>query len=188
MNEPSFEDRLRGRLFEQRTVFVRGVLDDALAGDAAAQLMALDAMGDTAATLVLDASGPSLDAAFTLIDVIDLLGVPVNGVCVGRAEGAAVGVLAVCEHRQAGPSARFHLRDPEGEVRGSAQDVARWVAHHQEHLHRFHQRLSQATGRPVEHVEADSAGPGRYLDAEEARQYGLVDEVTGSLRRGLRPL
>jgi len=184
VTEPNFDDLLRGRLFERRTVFLRGVLDDRLAGDTAAQLMTLDATGDGAVTLIIDASGPSLDAAFTLIDVIDLLGVPVNGVCVGRAEGAAVGVRAVCPHREAGPSARFHLHDPDVTAEGNAAQMAKWAEHHEQRLLRFHQRLAQATGRPVEHVEADCSGAGRFLDAEKAKRYGLVDEVAG--RPGLR--
>jgi ATP-dependent Clp protease protease subunit len=170
---------------------MRGVLDDRLAGDTAAQLMTLDATGDDAVTLIVDAVGPSLDAAFTVIDVIDLLGVPVHAVCMGRAEGAAVGVVAVCADREAGPSARFHLRDPEESAHGSADQVARWLEHHQQRILRFHQRLAEATGRPVEHVEADCDGPGRFLDAQAAQAYGLIDRVAGrdatGLRRGFGP-
>jgi ATP-dependent Clp protease protease subunit len=191
MNEPNFDDLLKGRLFERRTVFLRGVLDDQAAGDVAAQLMTLDALGDDAVTLVIDATGPSLDAAFTVIDVVDMLGVPVYATCVGRAEGAAVGVLAVCAKRQAGPSARFHLHDPDSTAQGNAEQVARWAEHHQARLHRFHQRLAQATGQPVEHVEADCDGAGRFLDAEQAKAYGLIDEIAGrgapKLRMGFGP-
>ena len=84
---------LEERLFERRIVLCRGVLDDALAGRVAAELMTLDALGDGAVELQLDSEGASLEAAWTLIDVIDLLGVPVNIVCSGRVEGAAVGLL-----------------------------------------------------------------------------------------------
>ena len=172
------DDLVRTKLFEQRTVFLRGSLDDKAAGDTAAQLMTLDATGDTAVTLVLDATGTSIDAAFTVMDVIDLLGVPVKAVCMGRADGAAVGVLAVCAHRSAGPNARFRLADPDVQAAGNSEQLARAVEFHNEQLRRFHQRLAQAVGKPLEEVAKDCAD-GRYLDAEQARAYGLVDEIAG---------
>lgn len=174
----SHEDFVRTRLFEQRTVFLRGTLDEKTAGDAAAELMTLDATGDSGITLMLDAAGTTLTSAFTVMDVIDLLGVPVRAVCMGRAEGAAVGIQAVCQHRSAGPNARFRLRDPDIQTAGTASQLTQAVEHHAEQLRRFHQRIAQAVNQPVEVVATDFAD-GRYLDANEAKRYGLVDEIVG---------
>jgi len=95
-------DALRERLFEQRTVLVRGELTDVLASETGAALMTLDALGDSRITVQLDVTGGGLDAAFSVMDVIDLLGVPVEVRCVGRAEGPGVGILAVGSHRVRG--------------------------------------------------------------------------------------
>ena len=59
------------------------------------------------------AGGGTLEAALMIIDMIDLLGVPVHARCVGRAEGAAVGIVAVAPHRSATPHARFRLGLPD---------------------------------------------------------------------------
>lgn len=164
-------------LFKRRIVFLRGELNEQTAGDTAAQLMTLDATGDDAVTLYLDCHGTSLEAAFTLMDVVDLLGVPVHAVAMGRVEGPAVGVLAVAPRRSISPNARIRLRDPELQtMTGNANQLANWVEHHQQALARFHQRLAAATGRPVEHVEAD-CGQGRFLDADQAIAYGLADGI-----------
>ena len=120
MNREPDGSWLQERLFERRIVSCRGVLDDALAGRVSAELMTLDALGDAAVELQLDARGASLEAAWTLIDVIDLLGVRVNIVCSGRVEGAAVGVLSAGAHRRALADARFRLTDPELEISGRA--------------------------------------------------------------------
>ena len=170
------EDLLRAQLFERRIVFLRGALDDALAGDVAAQLMTLDASGDDPVQLHVDSPGGPLEPAFVLIDTIGLLGVPVHALCVGRAEGAALGVLAAAELRRAAPHARFRLSQPDEKVGGVARDIETWVAQKQRMLDEFHRHVAAATGRPLEQVEADTAA-GRYLDADEAVTYGLVHEV-----------
>ena len=169
-------DTIRNRLFEHRTVLIRGVLDDAAATQAAAELMTLDATGDSRITVHLDAAGGTLEAAFAVMDVIDLLGVPVHVLCVGRAEGSAVGVLAVASRRASTPHARLRLSDPETTIAGSASDLARWAEHHVEQLGRFHQRVAQAVRRPVSEV-ADDFASGRYLNSQDAVAYGLIDEI-----------
>lgn len=169
-------DAVRSRLFEHRTIMIRGVLDDATASQAAAELMTLDATGDSRVTVHLDAAGGTLEAAFAVMDVIDLLGVPVHVLCVGRAEGPAIGVVAVASRRASSPNARFRLCDPEATMQGSAADLARWAEHHIEQLRRFHERLARAVRRPVDEVARDCEA-GRYLSAQEALRYGLIDEI-----------
>jgi len=171
-----WSDTIRSRLFEHRTILLRGVLDDAQANQAAAELMTLDATGDSRITVHLDLQGGGLDAAFAVMDVIELVGVPVHVLCVGRAEGPAVGVVAVATRRAASPHARFRLADPTATMSGSASELSRWADQHLAQLHRFHTRLAAAVHRPVEEVAADCAA-GRYLTAEEALRYGLLDEV-----------
>ena len=175
--EPS-DSWLEERLFDRRIVLCRGVLDDALAGRISAQLMALDAIGDSAVELQLDSHGASLEAAWTLLDVIDLLGVPVNIVCAGRVEGAAVGVLSAGTKRTALPHTRFRLTNPELEISGRANELAALVDHHTARLNRLHERIALSTGRPVPDVAADFQA-GRALDATEAVRYRLVDEIAG---------
>ena len=61
-------------------------------------------------------------------------------------------------------------------MQGSATDLARWAEHHLTQLRRFHQRIARAAGRSVEEVAEDCAA-GRFLGAEEALRYGLLDEI-----------
>ncbi len=71
---------------------------------------------------------------------IDLLGVPVETVCVGRAEGSAVGVVAAAPRRQAARHARFRLSEPTSSVAGRAAELDAWAEHHQAQLARFAER------------------------------------------------
>ena len=172
------EEGLRARLFEQRTIILSGWLDDARAGRAVAELMTLDATGNGPIHLRLDAAGGTVDAAFALIDTIDLCGVQVRVTCLGRAEGPAVGVLAAGHRRAASEHARIRLADPDLRVEGHARDVATHAAAAIGRVSAFHERLARATGRPLPQVEEDCAA-GRYLSADEALAYGLVDEIAG---------
>ena len=168
--------RLRETMLAKRIVSVRGDMNEALAGQVALELMSLDASGDEHVTLYVDSGGGNLEAAFTVIDVIDLLGVPVHATCLGRAEGPAAAVVAVADRRFAAPHARFRLCEPVSEAHGSASDMRRFADQQRLQLERFVARLADATGRPAEHVEADVCN-GRFLDATEALGYGLVDEI-----------
>lgn len=163
-------------LFARRIVQVRGPLDEAAAGDLAARLMYLDGSGDEAVTLYVDSPGGPLHAAFSVLDTIELLGVPVDTVCVGRAEGTAVAVVAAGRRRHAAPHARFRLGEPDVSVSGRADQLQSWATYHAEQATRLAGALAAATGRPAEHVEADLAA-GRWLDAEQAQAYGIVDDT-----------
>ena len=172
----SAEEWVRTRLFDQRTVVVRGDLNHEVVGQAAAELMTLDAGGDETVHLHLDAVGGTYDTAFTLVDVIDLLGVPVVATCVGRAEGPAVAVLAVADRRLALPHARLRLCEPDDSFRGRASQLEGWLDAQADQRRRFCERLAIATRRSADDV-ADAIRSGRYLDVNAAIQFGLVDEV-----------
>jgi ATP-dependent Clp protease protease subunit len=167
---------LRGQMFDRRVVLVSGRLDDESGNRAAIEMMTLDATGDDPVTLQIDSGDGTVTAALALMDVIDLLGVPVHGVCVGQAGGPAVGVLAVCHRRTIAPSARLRLNEPPVEAAGNARQLQQWVAAHHDRWSAFCRRVATATNRPEEEVRADfEAGP--FLTADEAVTYGLADEV-----------
>ncbi len=139
----------RAQLRQRRVVTLTGALDDGLAFTVAAELMALDANGDDAITLQVDCHGGSTEAAFTVMDTIDLLGVPVRVRCVGRADGVATGIVAVAPFRSATPHARFRLAVPDVSFTGSVANVETNAREHQRRLEQFVSRLATATGRAV---------------------------------------
>jgi ATP-dependent Clp protease protease subunit len=167
---------IQARLFDQRIVMVSGPLDDQRATDAAAQLMTLDATGDEPAHLHLDCADGLLGAALSLMDVIDLLGVEVHATCRGQAVGPSLGVLAVAHRRLAAPHARLGLFEPSESFRGRATDLERSARRHQEEWRAFCARVAEACNREVREIEHDAA-TGRYFNATEALEYGLLDEI-----------
>jgi len=174
-------------MFERRVLFLFGDLDDGPAGDLAMALMALDAEGEEPITLRIDSSGGPLDASLSVMDTIDLLSVPVHATSLGRVEGSAIGVLAVCERRRASANARFGFGATEDSFAGAATDAENWIRQYRDRLDRFVARLSEACGQPRERLHEDIES-GRYLDTEEALRYGLIDEVLGRPDANVIPL
>jgi ATP-dependent Clp protease protease subunit len=177
---------MRAQLWERRVVLLSGELDDAAATQASTELMTLDASGDGPVTLQVDGGGGTLSAALMVVDVIDLLGVPVQVRCAGRAEGPVVAIVAVAPHRTATPHARFRLGIPDVELAGRAEDIERSAREHQRQVEVFVRRIAEATGRPFERVEADLERR-EWLDAEAAIAYGLVDEIERPGPRSFTP-
>ncbi|MGH7665860.1 MAG: ATP-dependent Clp protease proteolytic subunit [Candidatus Dormibacteria bacterium] len=170
------DEWLEATMLERRVVWLRGRLDDEAATAVATQLMTLDGSGDGAIRLHLNSGEGRLGAALTLMDTIAALGVPVEAVCTGRSEGAALGVLAVAHRRQAANHASLRFHDEEIEAVGSAEQVSRELAQRRRQLERFVELVAAACRQPAERVEVDLA-ESRYLEVEEALEYRLIDSI-----------
>jgi ATP-dependent Clp protease, protease subunit len=170
-------DLLAERLFAQRVVLLQGPLDGLTVAKVSAELMTLDADGDDPVTLRVDCGEAELAAALTLMDVVELMGVPVRALCLGQVGAGAVGVVAVCAARAAMPSTRFSLREPAGGLTTlHARNVAQWAELKADERGRFCDRIAAAAKRPAAQVREDMER-GLFLGAAEAVEYGLIDEV-----------
>ena len=168
-------DWLAERLFDQRVVTLSGELDTDAVNRAVAELALLDATGNDPVRLRLSGVGVDLEGALTLVDALDLVGVPVHATSLGTLSGPAVAVLAVADRRVTGAHAMVRLCEPRAPHGVPGHEVEAWAAEHARQLRRLQERLAAACGRSVDEVAADMRA-GRLLDAEEARAYGLVDD------------
>ena len=177
---------MQKQLFDRRIVLLSGPMDDETGNEIGAALMTLDALGDGPVHLQIDSDGGSLSAALALMDIIDVLGVPVWASCMGQAAGPVVGVLAVCSHRLMAAHARVRLVEPTLDVPGAPPgSSSRWPRPTLDQWRAFCTRLSAATGQPLDRVLED-ADRGRFLSAGEAVDYGLADEVAAADARMYR--
>jgi ATP-dependent Clp protease protease subunit len=111
-----------------------------------------------------------------LQEKLDLLHATLRAHCRGQVGGPAIGVAAAADDRSASPHTRFRLFQPTAQFSGTPDQIASRSRQQQELLWRLHARLAQLTGRPAEEI-AEDMRRGRYLDAREALDYGLIDEV-----------
>ena len=178
MSDGDLSEVLAKRLFEQRVVLLSGRLDDVTASRVSVELMTLDAEGDDAVSLRIDSAEGSLALALTLMDVIELMGVPVRALCLGQVGGPAIGVLSVCRHRAAMPSTRFSWREPttQLETRAREVEVVQWAQVRAEERQRFAERVAVAVRTPTASV-AEALAASVLMSAQEAYDFGLIDEI-----------
>ena len=175
--QPGFGDQVLSSLFARRIVFVHGDLTSDKASETAAALLTLDALGDEHVELRLQAPMASWEAAGVLIDVIDVLGVPVHTVALGIVGGGAVGVLAAGSNRSIAPHARLHLRHPDTTASGRPSDITRTIDAQSALQAEFQRLLAERTGRPEIEIE-EEWGRGGYLDAPSAIALGYADSLS----------
>ncbi|WP_236029627.1 ATP-dependent Clp protease proteolytic subunit [Paractinoplanes lichenicola] len=177
--QPGLPGWLEEKLFDQRIVMVRGQLSSEAASGIAAALMTLDAHGPAPVQLHVASPGGELGATLSVIDVIDSMAAPVQAIVTSQAGGAVVALLAAAERRAAYRHARFKLNEPRSAgVTGTADEVARAAGQHLRELEEITLRLVEVTGQSRSRVEDDMSA-GRSLTAQEALEYGLIDEILG---------
>jgi ATP-dependent Clp protease protease subunit len=171
------------KLFEERIVFVGAPIDDTLANDVIAQLIALEGMDtDRTISLYINSPGGSLTAMTAIYDTMRYVKPDIETTCVGQAASAAATLLAAGSpgKRAALPHARILIHQPSTEGGyGQASDLeiqANEILRQREELEEI---LARHSGRPVEQVRADIERD-RFLTAQEAREYGLIDEIITS--------
>jgi ATP-dependent Clp protease protease subunit len=173
---------LEERLFERRVIMLRGPLTGTTASSAAAALLTLDAMGTEPVELHLTALDGELAAAFAVVDAMESMRAPVHVLVPSQAGGAAVAVLAAGRRRLAHRHASIRLREPmTGALAGTADEVAAAAGQHLRELDELIVRLADVTGQPRSRIE-DDLSAGALLGAEQAKEYGLIDEILGPAR------
>jgi ATP-dependent Clp protease, protease subunit len=161
------------RLLKQRIVLASGILDDAAAARLSAQLLTLDAEGDQPIRLELQNLRAELDAALTVMGILDVLRVPVHACVSGEISGPALGVLVSCARRTGYPNAAFTLAEPRLEFGGTVTAVTARQQQMTRMLDTLYYRLAEVTGREVDAIRED-ARRRRSLTTAQAIGYGLI--------------
>jgi len=171
------------RLLKDRIVFLSGPIDDGINDDVAniiiAQLLFLESEDpDKDVQLYINSPGGVVTAGLAIFDTMQYVRCPVSTICIGQA--ASMGAVLLCAggkgRRFALPHSRVLLHQPMGGARGQASDIeiqAREIRHLKDVLIQI---LVDATGKTAEQIAKD-IDRDFYLGAEQAKEYGIVDEV-----------
>ncbi len=167
------------RLLKDRIIFIGTPIDDNVANLVIAQLLFLQ-MEDVnkEISIYINSPGGSVTAGLAIYDTIQFLKPDVATYCVGQA--ASMGALLLCAgsrgKRFALPNSRIMIHQPWGGIQGPAEDISR---HAKEILHlrdKLNDILVTHTKQPLEKIQKDTDRD-YFMSAQEAKEYGLVDEV-----------
>jgi ATP-dependent Clp protease protease subunit len=179
------------RLLMDRIVFLGSPVDDNVANIIIAQLLFLDAEDpERDIYLYINSPGGSVYAGLAVYDTIQHLRAPVSTFCVGMAASMAAILVAAGEKgkRSALPNSRIMIHQPSSGAHGTAADIEIAANEILNVRKRLNEILAEHTGQPLEKV-AEDVDRDRFMSPDEAREYGIIDEVlkAGEMGRNEKP-
>src|SRR5271166_4765614 len=167
------------RLLKERIVFIGSAIDQNTANLVCAQLILLESEDhERDISIYINSPGGSVTDGLAIYDTLQYVRPDVSTICVGLA--ASMGQFLLCAgspgKRFALPHSRILMHQPSGAMQGQAADIA-IQAEQIVYLKRMMaERIAFHTGQPIERIEADSDRD-RWFTAEEAKEYGFIDQV-----------
>lgn len=166
-------------LLENRIVFLIGEINYARAAEVIMKMLYLDNLKrGREISLYVNSPGGTVDDTMAIYDTIRFVGSPVATYCIGRAQSGGALVLAAGTKgsRYALPHAKVMLHQPWGGVTGQASDIKIQAEEILKSKRVLAEIFAKHTGQPVEKIMEETERD-RYMSAEEAKDYGLIDEV-----------
>jgi ATP-dependent Clp protease protease subunit len=168
------------KLFKARTVIISGEINQQVAERTMTQLLALAAESNEQITVYINSQGGHVEAGDTIHDMLRFIAPPVRVVGTGwvASAGALIYVAVPRAHRYCLPNTRFLLHQPAGGMGGTASDIAieaREIVRMRERLNKI---FARETGQSIARIEDDTLR-NFWLDAEAAKDYGLVGKIIG---------
>ncbi|HEV7886126.1 MAG TPA: ATP-dependent Clp protease proteolytic subunit [Acidimicrobiales bacterium] len=173
---------LYSRLLKENIIFLGTPIDDTIANLVCAQLLFLEAENpDKEISLYINSPGGDITALFAIYDTMQFIKNDVSTFCYGQAASAAAVLLAGGSHgkRYALPHARILLHQPWGGAAGQATDIELQAKEILRMRDLLNQILARHSGMPIEKIEHDTDRD-FIMSAEEAKDYGIIDEVIRS--------
>jgi ATP-dependent Clp protease protease subunit len=175
-------DSVRDRLFKARTLIISGEINHLVAANAIAQLIAMSTESEDPISMFINSPGGHVESGDTVHDVVRFIKPRVRMIGTGwvASAGALIYIGAPLEDRYCLPNTRFLLHQPSGGGSGSASDIeieAREILKMRERINRL---FSRETGQTLARIEDDTRR-NFWLDAEHAKEYGLVGKIINSM-------
>ncbi|MGL4282860.1 ATP-dependent Clp endopeptidase proteolytic subunit ClpP [Eubacterium aggregans] len=178
--ERSFD--IYSRLLKERIVFLDGEINDATASLVVAQLIFLEAENpDHEISMYINSPGGSVTAGFAIYDTMNFIKCDVSTLCVGMAASMGAFLLSsgAVGRRLVLPNSEVMIHQPLGGAQGQSVDVEIHAKHLVQTREKLNRILSANTGQPLDVIARDTDRD-NFMTAEEAKAYGLIDEVIAS--------
>ena len=178
------------RLLKERVIFITGPIEDYGASLITAQLLFLEAENPKKEVhMYINSPGGLVTAGMTIYDTMQYVRPPVQTFCIGQAASAASLLLCAGKkgERFALPNARIMVHQPSASYYGQAADIARHAQEIVKMKRRLNEIYAKHTGQTVEAIEK-ALDRDTYMTAEEAKSFGLLDQVMTRRPEGEAPV
>jgi len=168
------------RLLKERVIFVTGAVEDYMASLVTAQLLFLEADNPKKEiSMYINSPGGVVTSGLAIYDTMQYIRAPVATLCIGQAASMGSLLLAAGEKgmRYALPNARIMVHQPSGGFQGQASDIERHAQEILDMRARLNKIYVTHTGQSLRKIE-DALERDTFMTAEQAKDFGLVDEVT----------
>ena len=170
------------RLLKDRIIMISGPIDDNLANSVIAQLLFLDAQDpEKDIYIYINSPGGSVSAGLAIFDTMNFVKSDVQTIAMGMAAsmGSFLLTAGTKGKRFALPNAEIMIHQPLGGAQGQATEIEIAARHILATRERLNKILVERTGQPLEVIERDTDRD-NYMTAQQARDYGLIDQVMES--------
>jgi ATP-dependent Clp protease protease subunit len=177
------------RLLEDRIVFIGTQIDDQVANAVMAQLLFLDKTGrNQDIKMYINSPGGSVTAGMAIYDTMQFVSCDVATYCLGQCASMGALLLAAGAEgkRHALPNSRIMIHQPSAGMEGTAEEIMIHAAEYKRTKDRLNRILFNHTGRSLEQIERDTDRD-KFMSAEEALEYNLIDKVITSLPAAGKP-
>ena len=167
------------RLLKERIIMLSGEVNDASAQLIVAQLLFLDSEDpDKDISLYINSPGGSVTAGMAIYDTMQFINADVSTICVGMAASMGAFLLSCGAKgkRYALPNAEIMIHQPLGGFQGQVTDIEIHANRMLKVKEVLNKTLSENTGKPLEVIQRDTERD-NFMSAEDAKEYGLVDEI-----------
>ncbi|WP_371867769.1 ATP-dependent Clp endopeptidase proteolytic subunit ClpP [Duganella levis] len=167
------------RLLKERIIFMVGPVNDQMANLVVAQLLFLESENpDKDISLYINSPGGSVSAGLAIFDTMQFIKPDVSTLCTGIAASMGAFLLAAGAKgkRFSLPNSRIMIHQPSGGSQGMASDIEIQAKEILYLRHRLNSIMAERTGQTVEQIAKDTDRD-RFMSAEEAVEYGLIDKV-----------
>jgi ATP-dependent Clp protease protease subunit len=167
------------RLLKDRIIFLGSQINDDVANAIVAQMLFLQSDDSKSIVhLYINSPGGSVSAGLAIYDTMQFIDCPVATYCVGQAAsmGAVLLAAGAAGKRKALPNARIMIHQPLAGAEGTAEDILIHAKEFTKVKERLNNILIKHTGHPLAKIEQDTDRD-RFMSAEEALEYGLIDHV-----------
>ncbi len=172
------------RLLKERIIFISGEINDALANSVMAELLYLDSMNHEDISIYINSPGGSVSAGMAIYDTMNFVQSDVCTICCGIAASMGAFLLSsgALGKRSILPNADVMIHQPLGGAEGQATDIKIASDRIIDLRKRLNRILAKNTQQSLKKIERDTERD-NYLNAEEAIQYGLVDQVIHKIKK-----